>query len=148
MEQIMEQAMNDRVLIEGLTLTTTIGVYEWEKEIKQKIVLDLTIAWDNQSAGISDDVTYCLDYAKVSKLVTHYIQNQAFGLIERVAEETAALIMQNYPVTWIRVKVSKPHAVVNASNVAVIIERTAIERTAIERTAANSMRDQDSHTGY
>ena len=57
----------DRVCIEGLTILTTIGVYDWEKSIKQKLVLDIEIAWNNQPAGMSDNVEDCLDYAKVTQ---------------------------------------------------------------------------------
>ena len=115
----------DRVLIEGLTVLTTIGVYEWEKTIKQKLILDLEISWDNQPAGESDDVTLCLDYFLVSQSITNFIQSTQFELIECVAERVAQLVIQKFSVQWLKVKVSKPGAIANASNVAVVIERSA-----------------------
>lgn len=113
----------DSVIIEGLTIITTIGIYEWEKEIKQKLVLDIEMAWDNRQAGLTDDVNFCLDYAKVSQAVEHYLKNRTFGLIERVAEEVANLILNQFFVTQVKIKVSKPGAIVSAKNVAVVIER-------------------------
>lgn len=121
----MQQNINDRVFIEGLTIITTIGVYEWEKEIKQKLILDLEIAWNNQPAGQHDDVSLCLDYFLVSKTVTEFVTSNRFGLIEHVAEEVAKLIIEQFSVNWLKIKVSKPSAIVNAKNVAIMIERSA-----------------------
>ena len=115
----------DRVLIEGLTVLTTIGVYEWEKTIKQKLILDLEMSWDNKPAGESDDVSLCLDYFLVSQSITSFIQSTQFELIECVAERVAQLVIQKFSVQWLKVKVSKPSAIANASNVAVVIERSA-----------------------
>lgn len=113
----------DCVLIEGLTIITTIGVYDWEKTIKQKLILDIEMAWDNQPAGLSDDVAHCLDYAKVTQCIEYHVQNHEFGLIERVAEEVAQLVINEFFVSRIKIKVSKPTAVSSAKNVAVMIER-------------------------
>ncbi|OCG27010.1 dihydroneopterin aldolase [Gilliamella sp. wkB108] len=122
----MKKASKDRVLIEGLTVLTTIGVYDWEKTIKQKLIVDLEMAWDNQPAGSSDDVSLCLDYFLVSQAITTFIENSQFELIESVAEQVAELIIQQFSVDWLKVKVSKPSAIVNASNVAVVIERSKV----------------------
>ncbi|RKS87361.1 dihydroneopterin aldolase [Orbus hercynius] len=113
----------DCVFIEGLAVITTIGVYEWEKTIKQKLVLDLEMAWDNRPAGLSDNVELCLDYAKVSQAIEHYVTHQQFGLIERVAEEVAQLVINDFSVSRVKIKVSKPGAIPAAQNVAVMIER-------------------------
>lgn len=115
----------DKVLIEGLTVLTTIGVYEWEKTIKQKLILDLEMSWDNKPAGESDDVSLCLDYFLVSQSITSFIQSTQFELIECVAERVAQLVIQKFSVQWLKLKVSKPSAIANASNVAVVIERSA-----------------------
>jgi 7,8-dihydroneopterin aldolase/epimerase/oxygenase len=121
----MNTYSKDRVLIEGLTVLTTIGVYDWENTIKQKLVLDLEMAWDNKPAGESDNVSLCLDYFEVSQTITHFIQSSKFELIECVAERVAEMIIKQFSVNWLKVKVSKPTAIANARNVAVIIERTA-----------------------
>ncbi|MBC7001896.1 dihydroneopterin aldolase [Photobacterium sp. BZF1] len=113
----------DSVFIEHLEVIATIGVYDWEQEIKQKLVLDLEMAHDNRPAAQSDDVAYALDYAAVSDAVTQYIQNGRFLLVERVAEEIANLIMTQFSVPWIKVRVTKPGAVANARGVGVVIER-------------------------
>lgn len=113
----------DLVFIEHLEVIATIGAYDWEQEIKQKLVLDLEMAHDNRPAAHSDDVVHALDYATVSNAVTQHIQTGSFLLVERVAEEVATLIMSQFSVPWIRVRVTKPGAVVNARGVGVQIER-------------------------
>ncbi|MWP61978.1 dihydroneopterin aldolase [Gilliamella sp. Pas-s25] len=121
----MNTYSKDRVLIEGLTVLTTIGVYDWEKTIKQKLILDLEMAWDNKPAGESDNVSLCLDYFQVSQSITQFIESSKFELIECVAEKIAEMIIKQFSVNWLRVKVSKPNAIANAQNVAVVIERAA-----------------------
>ncbi|WCE29316.1 dihydroneopterin aldolase [Vibrio sp. SCSIO 43137] len=113
----------DIVFIEQLEVITTIGVYDWEQEIKQKLVLDIEMAHDNAPAGNSDDVELALDYAKVSQAVLDHIENGRFLLVERVAEEIASLIMQRFSVPWIKVRLTKPGAVPQARGVGVVIER-------------------------
>ncbi|MCX8671195.1 dihydroneopterin aldolase [Gilliamella sp. B2865] len=119
----MTLTIKDRVLIESLTVYTTIGVYDWEKNIKQKLVLDLEMAWDNKPAGKSDNVEFCLDYFVVSQSITSLIEANKFELIETVAERVAQLVIEQFSVQWLKIKVSKPDAIANAGNVAVIIER-------------------------
>ncbi|HDZ9391206.1 TPA: bifunctional dihydroneopterin aldolase/7,8-dihydroneopterin epimerase [Vibrio cholerae] len=113
----------DKVFIEQLEVITTIGVYDWEQQIKQKLVLDLEMAHDKRAAGKSDDVADALDYAQVSQAVLEHIEQGRFLLVERVAEEVAELIMTRFAVPWIRIRLTKPGAVPQAKGVGVIIER-------------------------
>ncbi|PSW42342.1 dihydroneopterin aldolase [Photobacterium leiognathi] len=113
----------DTVFIEQLEVIATIGVYDWEQEIKQKLVLDLEMAHDNRPAANNDDVMLALDYSTVSTAVTNLIEQGCFLLVERVAEEVASLIMTDFNVPWVKVRVTKPGAVVNARGVGVQIER-------------------------
>ncbi|HAS6173982.1 TPA: bifunctional dihydroneopterin aldolase/7,8-dihydroneopterin epimerase [Vibrio vulnificus] len=113
----------DKVFIEQLEVITTIGVYDWEQQIKQKLVLDIEMAHDNRPAGKSDDVADALDYAQVSEAVLNHIESGRFLLVERVAEEVAELIMTQFSVSWIRIRLAKPGAVPQARAVGVVIER-------------------------
>lgn len=114
----------DKVFIEQLEVITTIGVYDWEQTIKQKLVLDIEMAHDNRPAGKSDDVADALDYASVSEVVLNHIESGRFLLVERVAEEVAELIMARFNVPWIKIRLTKPGAVPQARGVGVIIERS------------------------
>ncbi|WP_350305426.1 bifunctional dihydroneopterin aldolase/7,8-dihydroneopterin epimerase [Photorhabdus viridis] len=113
----------DIVFIEELAVITTIGVYGWEQTIKQKLVFDIEMGWDNKRASSSDNVEHCLDYAKVSEAIINHVENQNFALVERVAEEVADLLLNRFNSPWVRIKVSKPRAVAQSCQVGVIIER-------------------------
>lgn len=113
----------DIVFIEQLNVITTIGAYDWEQTIRQKLVFDIEMAWDNRKSAASDDVNDCLSYADVSETVITHVESQNFALVERVAEEVAALLLTKFNSPWVRIKLSKPGAVVQAANVGVIIER-------------------------
>ena len=115
----------DIVFIEQLNVITTIGAYDWEQTIKQKLVFDIEMAWDNRQAAASDDVNDCLSYADVSEAVIQHVSTQNFALVERVAEEVAALLLSRFQSPWVRIKLSKPGAVADAVNVGVVIERGA-----------------------
>ena len=110
----------DIVFIEQLSVITTIGVYDWEQTIEQKLVFDIEIAWDNRKAADNDD---CLSYADISERVIAHVEGGKFALVERVAEEVADLLLETFQSPWVRIKVSKPGAVARAANVGVIIER-------------------------
>ncbi|WP_264272477.1 bifunctional dihydroneopterin aldolase/7,8-dihydroneopterin epimerase [Duffyella gerundensis] len=113
----------DIVFIEQLTVYTTIGVYEWEQNIQQKLVFDVEMAWDNSKAAASDRVEDCLSYADVAEAIVAHVANGRFALVERVAEELATLLQTRFASPWLRLKVSKPGAVAQAASVGVIIER-------------------------
>ena len=113
----------DIVFIEELTVITTIGVYEWEQGIRQKLVFDIEMGWDNRPAAASDDVTDCLSYAAVRDAVIRHVESNRFALVERVAEEISEILLQRFNSPWVRIKVSKPGAVAHANRVGVIIER-------------------------
>jgi dihydroneopterin aldolase len=123
----MEQADIDVVSIEGLSVDTIIGVYDWEKEKKQTLTLDIQMSWDNQTAAKSDDLSDALDYALVSEKVTQWVAEKPRQLIETVAEGVASLILNEFGVQNVEVKVSKPGAVPNAANVAVTVRRSVFD---------------------
>ncbi len=114
----------DRVLIEGLEVRTVIGIYDWEREIRQTVRLDLEMAWDISRAAKSDDIADTLDYKAVSKRLIAFIESSSFGLIEALAEQCAQIVLQEFSVPWLRLKLSKPGAVRGSENVAVQIERS------------------------
>ena len=113
----------DIVFIEQLSVITTIGVYDWEQTIEQKLVFDIEMGWDNRKSAKSDDVNDCLSYADISETVIAHVEGQRFALVERVAEEVAELLLEKFNSPWVRIKLSKPGAVARAANVGVIIER-------------------------
>jgi len=113
----------DIVYIRGLEVKTVIGVYDWEREIKQPISVDLDMATDITKAAATDKHEYVLDYKIVCVRVAEFIESSDLQLLEAMAEEIAKLVQSEFRVPWVRVKVSKPAAITGARDVGVIIER-------------------------
>jgi len=115
--------MMDRIFIEDLNVQTVIGVYDWEREIKQSVSLDLEMEFDIKQAAQTDSIEDTLDYKAVSKRLILFIEDSDFQLVEALAEGCAAIILAEFPVNWLRLKLGKPGAVRGSSTVGVIIER-------------------------
>lgn len=114
----------DRVFIEGLEVDTVIGAYDWEREIRQCLRLDLQMAWDNRPAAVDDDLSKALDYAAVSTRIQAFATQAQFILVETFAERLAQVLMDEFGISWIRLKLTKPGAVPAArGGVGVEIER-------------------------
>lgn len=113
----------DRVFIEDLRIQTVIGVFDWEREIKQSVSLDLEMAFDISLAAASDDIGETLDYKAVSKRLIQFVERSDFQLVEALAEHCARIVLAEFPVCWLRLKLSKPGAVRGSSAVGVIVER-------------------------
>ena len=113
----------DRVFIENLTVETVIGIFDWEREIKQAVSLDLEMDFDIRAAAASDSIADALDYKAVSKRLIGFIERSQFQLVEALAERCAAIVLEEFPVARLRLKLSKPGAVRGSSAVGVIIER-------------------------
>lgn len=114
----------DLVFIEDLRIQTVIGIYDWEREITQTVSLDLQMAFDISPAGKSDDIADTLDYKAVSKRLIQFVEASEFQLVEALAERCANIVLEEFPVTWLQLKLSKPGAVRGSSAVGVIIERS------------------------
>ena len=115
----------DIVFIEALEIDTVIGIYDWERQITQKVVLDVEMAFDNRRPAASDDIVDTLNYKDVSKRLIAFVGESNFGLVESLAERCADIIREEFGVQWLRLKLSKPGAVTGSRAVGVIIERGA-----------------------
>jgi dihydroneopterin aldolase len=113
----------DIVYLRELKVETIIGVYDWERQARQTLVLDIDMGFDICRAAVSDDIEYALDYNKVAKRIVSFIEGCKYRLIETVAEQCASIILHEFDAKGCRVSVSKPGAIVNARNVGVRIER-------------------------
>ncbi len=116
--------MVDTVFIEGLRVNAVIGVFEWERQITQPVLIDLELRCDISQAAMSDAIADAINYKAVADEVTALVTNLKSQLIERLADEIATHILQNYlSVASLKVTVRKPMAVPNTSAVGVSIER-------------------------
>ena len=113
----------DIIFIEALRVETVVGVYDWERRIRQPVVIDLEMGTDIAPAAVSDDVADALDYKAVSKRVQQFVTESSFYLVETLTEHVAALVLDEFAVTWVRVKLNKVGALRGAAGVGVVIER-------------------------
>ena len=113
----------DTVYIKSLKTDAVIGVYDWERSIRQTLVLDLELASDNRAAAATDGIAEAVDYDAISKRVLAYVQGSEFQLIETLAERVAEIVLTEFNIPWLRLKLGKPGAVAEADDVGVIIER-------------------------
>ena len=113
----------DIVFIRELRVDTVIGVYDWERRIRQTVVLDLELASDNRRAAASDSIADAVDYAAISARLLSFIEGSEFQLIETLAEQVATIVLEEFAVPWLRLRLAKPGAVAQARDVGVLIER-------------------------
>jgi dihydroneopterin aldolase len=113
----------DIVFIEDLRIETIIGIYDWEREVRQVVALDLEMASDNRIAAASENIDDALNYKAVAKRLIKFVGDSQFLLVETLAERIAEIILSEFKVPWLRLKLSKPGAVTGSRAVGVIIER-------------------------
>ena len=115
----------DIIFIRELRIDTVIGVYDWERQVRQTVVLDLEMATDITLAAGDDALEHTLDYAAISTRLLDFIGSSEFELVETMAEQVAALVIAEFQVPWLRLRLCKPGAVAQARDVGVLIERGA-----------------------
>lgn len=113
----------DIVFIRDLRIDTVVGIYDWERKVRQTVSLDLDMATDIRQAAASDKIDDALDYKAVAKRLIAYVESQSFELVETLAERVAEIVLNEFPVPWLRLSLSKPGAVRGSKSVGVIIER-------------------------
>ena len=113
----------DKVFIKGLEVEGIIGIFQWEREVKQVISVDIEMEFDNKKAAKSDSIEDALNYKKVGKRVTAFIQKSKFQLVESLAENIAKIILKEFPVEKVKETISKPRALRGSDSVGIIIER-------------------------
>jgi dihydroneopterin aldolase len=116
-------AIMDIVFIEDLQVDTTIGIYDWERGIKQTLAFDIEMATDISKAAESDDIEYALNYKAVSKRIIQFVEDSEYLLVERVAEEVANIIIKEFGVPWLKLTLRKPGAVRGSKAVGIRIKR-------------------------
>lgn len=114
----------DIIFIQGLKVDTVIGIYDWERKIRQDVVIDLEMSADIDSASKTDNIEQTLNYKSICKRLIEYIQNSEFQLVETLAEKIAHIIVIEFNVDWVKLTLNKGEAVTGAQGVGVIIERT------------------------
>ncbi|MGH8210790.1 MAG: dihydroneopterin aldolase [Steroidobacteraceae bacterium] len=120
----------DRVFLRGLTAECIIGFIDWERRVRQTVVIDLELPVDCRHAAVTDDVADTIDYKKVAKRVLAFIEASEFKLVETLAQRLAMLILEEFGIEWVRLCVNKPGAIRNSRDVGVEIERSRADLAA------------------
>jgi len=113
----------DIVYIRELEVETVIGIYDWEREIRQTVSLDLEMGTDIAAAAATEDIEKCLNYKAISDRLISFISESEFLLVETMAQQIAEIVMNEFGVRWVRLRLGKPGAVPEAQDVGVVIER-------------------------
>ncbi|MDZ7660829.1 dihydroneopterin aldolase [Thiohalophilus sp.] len=113
----------DIIYLNDLRIDTVIGIYDWERRIKQTVVLDLEMGADIRQAAASDHIDDTLNYKAVAKRIIGFVEESEYQLVETLAEKVAEIILGEFDVPWVRIRLNKQGAVRGARDVGVIIER-------------------------
>ncbi|MBS0396307.1 MAG: dihydroneopterin aldolase [Proteobacteria bacterium] len=116
--------MGDRIFLRDLRTETIIGIYDWERKIRQTVSFDFEFPGDIRRAAKSDQIEDTLNYKSVAKKVLAFVESSEFHLVETLAEEVARLILREFSVEWVKLTLNKPGAVRGSRDVGVMIERS------------------------
>src|SRR5271170_5628239 len=113
----------DKIFVHALKTEAIIGIFDWERQVKQTVIVDIDIGADVRKAALSDSIEDTLNYKRVAKRVLAFVENSQFHLVETLAEHLAMLILEDFAVAWVRISLSKPGAIRSSRDVGVVVER-------------------------
>src|ERR1700730_13308754 len=113
----------DKIFIHALKTEAIIGIFDWERQVKQTVIVDLEISADVRKAALSDSIDDTLNYKGVAKRVLAFVEGSQFYLVETLAEHIAMLILEEFGIVWVRIALSKPGAVRSSRDVGVVVDR-------------------------
>jgi dihydroneopterin aldolase len=114
----------DKIFIHALKTETIVGIFDWERQVKQTVVMDIELSADIAKAALSDSIDDTLNYKGVAKRVLAFVDESSFHLVETLAEHVAMLVLEEFGVSWVSIALSKPGAIRNSRDVGVMLERT------------------------
>jgi dihydroneopterin aldolase len=127
----------DKIYIHALKTEAIIGIFDWERQVKQTVLIDVEISADIRKAALSDSIDDTLNYKGVAKRVLAFVEDSGFHLVETLAEHIAMLILEDFGVAWVRLSLSKPGAIRSSRDVGVFLER---DREDLEKWRARGVR--------
>jgi dihydroneopterin aldolase len=113
----------DKIFLNELKVDTVIGIWEWERKIRQTVIIDLEMSADIAKAAATDKVEDTLNYKSVAKRVQAFVADSSFQLVETLAERIAGIVRDEFGVEWVKVRVNKVGAIRNSRDVGILIER-------------------------
>ena len=116
--------MRDTIFLRGLAVECIIGFIDWERRVRQTVLIDLELPVDCRAAALTDEVRDTLDYKNVAKRVIAFVEESQFKLVETLAQRLALLLLSEFSLEWVRLSINKPGAIRGSRDVGVSIERT------------------------
>lgn len=114
----------DKIFLNELKTEAIIGIFDWERQVKQTLLIDLEMSADVRKAALSDSIEDTLNYKRVAKRLLEFIASTSFHLVETLAEHIAMLVIEEFSVQWIKVTLHKPGAIRSSRSVGIMIERS------------------------
>ncbi len=114
----------DTIFLTDMRVETVVGIWDWERKIRQTVSIDLKMGYDIRPAAETDSIEDTLNYKAVAKRVQKFVADSSFQLVETMAEKIAALILDEFDIAWVQVRVNKPGAIRGARDVGVLIRRS------------------------
>ena len=124
----------DKIFIHALKTEAIIGIFDWERQVKQTVIVDIEISADVRKAAMSDSIHDTLNYKRVAKRVLAFVEESSFHLVETLAERIAMLLLEDFGIPWVRISLSKPGAIRNSRDVGVTLDR---DRNDLEKWRAH-----------
>jgi 7,8-dihydroneopterin aldolase/epimerase/oxygenase len=125
----------DKIFIHALKTEAIIGIFDWERQVKQTVIVDIEISADIRKAALSDSIEDTLNYKRVAKRVLAFVEDSKFHLVETLAEHIAMHLLEDFGIAWVRISLSKPGAIRSSRDVGVVLERN---RTDLEEWRAHA----------
>ena len=113
----------DKIFIRALKAEAIIGIFEWERQVRQTVLIDLELSANIRAAALTDSIADTLNYKAVAKRVAAYVEASRFQLVETLSEHIAMLILEEFAVDWVALVLSKPGAVRGSRDVGVALQR-------------------------
>jgi len=120
----------DKIFIHALKTEAIIGIFDWERQVRQTVIVDIEIGADVRRAALTDSIEDTLNYKRVAKRVLAFVEGSQFHLVETLAEHLAMLVLEEFGVAWVGIVLSKPGAVRSSRDVGVALER---DRASLEQ---------------
>ena len=117
----------DTIFIHALKTETIVGIFDWERQVKQAVILDIEFSADIRKAALTDSIDDTLNYKRVAKRVLAFVEESRFHLVETLGEHVAMLILEEFAVAWVRISLSKPGAIRGSRDVGVMLERAVAD---------------------
>ena len=117
------ESRTDTIFLQDLKVETIVGIWDWERKIRQTVSIDIEMAADVAKAAETDNIEGTLNYKAVAKRVQQFVGDSEYQLVETLAEKIAETILAEFDLAWVQLRVSKPGAIRNAKNVGVVIRR-------------------------